>query len=226
LGDFGVSRILSTNSLDASSIVGTQLYCSPQILLDQRYSYKADVWSSGCVLLELASLETFSFYRMKENLIFIKNEIYELESEQNSLKKLLKMSLQYDECSRFSSQQIIKWLEPCLSNKTQNDVSLQINDFIKDLTNFKIWKVKDQNKYFKKISDTVWSETSEGKEFSKYSLVKQIKDQVILSCFRNEKNLLLKLTSDQCFFTYSNDIDSIDRNFVNGSWVSFDESRN
>jgi hypothetical protein len=43
------------------------------------------------------------------------------------------MSLQYDECSRFSSQQIIKWLEPCLNNKTQNDVSLinlQINEFI------------------------------------------------------------------------------------------------
>ena len=71
MGDFGVSRILSTNSLDASSIVGTQAYCSPQILLDQRYSYKADVWSSGCVLFELASLETFSLYRMKENLIFI-----------------------------------------------------------------------------------------------------------------------------------------------------------
>jgi len=42
------------------------------------------------------------------------------------------MSLQYDKCSRFSSQQIIKWLEPCLNNKTQNDVSLQINELIAD----------------------------------------------------------------------------------------------
>ena len=36
---------------------GTLLYCSPEIVQNQPYGEKADVWALGCILYQMAALE-------------------------------------------------------------------------------------------------------------------------------------------------------------------------
>jgi NIMA (never in mitosis gene a)-related kinase len=56
LGDFGLSRMLSNESVFAYSHVGTPYYMSPEQIDESNYNEKSDIWSLGCFLYELASL--------------------------------------------------------------------------------------------------------------------------------------------------------------------------
>lgn len=55
IADFGFGRVLKGNL--AYSAVGTPLYMSPEIVQGLGYDAKSDIWSLGCVMYELASLE-------------------------------------------------------------------------------------------------------------------------------------------------------------------------
>lgn len=56
LGDFGTSRILESTLDVAATCVGTPYYMSPELCLNESYSWKSDVWSLGCVLYQLCTL--------------------------------------------------------------------------------------------------------------------------------------------------------------------------
>ncbi|OEH76870.1 nima-related protein kinase nima1 [Cyclospora cayetanensis] len=59
IGDFGLSRHLSLNSM-AHSCVGTPHYWSPELLNEgpKTYDSKTDLWSLGCLLYEMATGKT------------------------------------------------------------------------------------------------------------------------------------------------------------------------
>uniref|UniRef100_A0A8C4NCE4 non-specific serine/threonine protein kinase n=1 Tax=Eptatretus burgeri TaxID=7764 RepID=A0A8C4NCE4_EPTBU len=52
IGDFGISKILSSKS-KAYTVVGTPCYISPELCEGKPYNQKSDVWALGCVLYEL-----------------------------------------------------------------------------------------------------------------------------------------------------------------------------
>lgn len=54
LGDLGLGRFFSSQTLEAFSKVGTPLYMSPEVLRGAGYDMRSDVWSLGCVFYELA----------------------------------------------------------------------------------------------------------------------------------------------------------------------------
>ncbi|XP_013380324.1 serine/threonine-protein kinase Nek8 isoform X2 [Lingula anatina] len=56
IGDFGISKVLSSKS-KAYSVVGTPCYISPELCEGKPYNQKSDIWALGCVLYELASLK-------------------------------------------------------------------------------------------------------------------------------------------------------------------------
>ncbi|KAG3042208.1 hypothetical protein PC119_g321 [Phytophthora cactorum] len=58
VGDLGLGRYLSENTMEARSKVGTPLYMSPEVLRGESYDWKSDVWSLGCILYELAMLRS------------------------------------------------------------------------------------------------------------------------------------------------------------------------
>ncbi|XP_048880454.1 serine/threonine-protein kinase Nek11-like isoform X1 [Brienomyrus brachyistius] len=57
IGDFGVSRLLNGSCDLATTFTGTPFYMSPEVLSHQGYNSKSDIWSLGCLLYEMCSLE-------------------------------------------------------------------------------------------------------------------------------------------------------------------------
>jgi len=59
LGDFGISKQM-TAAWARTVMGGTPLYMAPELLLKERYDTKADVWSFGCLMFELATCSLLS----------------------------------------------------------------------------------------------------------------------------------------------------------------------
>ncbi|XP_075892876.1 serine/threonine-protein kinase Nek3 isoform X1 [Nelusetta ayraudi] len=57
LGDFGSACILNSSKSYAHAYVGTPYYVAPEIWDNKPYNNKSDVWSLGCVLYELCTLQ-------------------------------------------------------------------------------------------------------------------------------------------------------------------------
>jgi len=55
VGDFGVAKVLSTQTNFARTIVGTPYYLSPELCEDKPYNEKSDVWAAGVVLYEMCT---------------------------------------------------------------------------------------------------------------------------------------------------------------------------
>lgn len=58
LGDLGLGRYMSDETFKAFSQVGTPLYMSPEVIRNEGYDFKSDVWSLGCVVYELVTLKS------------------------------------------------------------------------------------------------------------------------------------------------------------------------
>ena len=57
LGDFGVSRLMTSSAQLAQTECGTPLYYSPELAAGRPYDRAADVWALGCTLYALATLQ-------------------------------------------------------------------------------------------------------------------------------------------------------------------------
>ncbi len=57
LGDFGIAKCLKNTLEKAKTVVGTPYYLSPEIIQNQPYSFKSDVWSLGVLLYEMCCLK-------------------------------------------------------------------------------------------------------------------------------------------------------------------------
>lgn len=56
LGDFGLARILSSDTQLAKTNVGTPYYMAPEQVNELPYNEKCDIWSMGCLIYEMAAL--------------------------------------------------------------------------------------------------------------------------------------------------------------------------
>jgi hypothetical protein len=55
--DFGLAREKATTNSIMNSAVGTISYACPEIIMNEEYSDKADIWSLGCILYHMATLK-------------------------------------------------------------------------------------------------------------------------------------------------------------------------
>lgn len=58
LGDLGLGRDFSSQTMEAFSRVGTPLYMSPEVLQGSGYDFQCDVWSLGCIGYEMCALRS------------------------------------------------------------------------------------------------------------------------------------------------------------------------
>ncbi|XP_071479348.1 uncharacterized protein [Diadema antillarum] len=54
IGDFGISKVLTSNNPGANTVLGTPYYISPEICEGKPYNEKSDIWALGCILYEMA----------------------------------------------------------------------------------------------------------------------------------------------------------------------------
>ena len=57
LGDFGIAKCLNQTIDKAKTVVGTPFYLSPEIINQQPYDFKSDIWSLGILLYEMSALK-------------------------------------------------------------------------------------------------------------------------------------------------------------------------
>ncbi|XP_054611388.1 serine/threonine-protein kinase 36-like [Dunckerocampus dactyliophorus] len=53
LCDFGFARAMSVSTMVLTSIKGTPLYMSPELVAEKPYDHTADLWALGCILYEI-----------------------------------------------------------------------------------------------------------------------------------------------------------------------------
>ena len=56
IGDFGFCKPMEFEDQITQTMVGSPIYMAPEILLNEPYSLKADIWSLGVLLFELCAL--------------------------------------------------------------------------------------------------------------------------------------------------------------------------
>ena len=74
IGDFGVSKRLTANNKYAKTNTGKEHYKAPEIVKGEKYDIRADIYSLGCIIYELFTLNEYfidKFYEEKEGKIDI-----------------------------------------------------------------------------------------------------------------------------------------------------------
>ena len=110
--DFGCSKIFNKYKKNFEDTIGTLVYCSPEVLLNN-YNEKCDIWACGVIMYVLLSKE-FPFYgetqdEITEKILNGKCEFsnkFKFVSEE--AKDLIRNCLKYDKKSRFSAKECLK----------------------------------------------------------------------------------------------------------------------
>lgn len=93
---------------------GTSYYMAPEILDNRQYNQKADIWSLGCVLLELATLKLMSQRGFLLGLEIMKPDfklndlLEEIPDDLADFKKLIGYMLEADHLKRPSMEVILR----------------------------------------------------------------------------------------------------------------------
>ncbi|ODV97587.1 hypothetical protein PACTADRAFT_62978, partial [Pachysolen tannophilus NRRL Y-2460] len=112
IADFGVSTQLSNKLSIRNTYIGTPYYMAPEVILHQNYNFRADIWSLGITLLEIANGRPplSEYHPMQVVYIIEKNQPPRLIGEEFSatFKDFIECCLQRDPNKRLSTKQLLK----------------------------------------------------------------------------------------------------------------------
>ncbi|XP_052219827.1 uncharacterized protein LOC127837054 isoform X2 [Dreissena polymorpha] len=140
VGDFGISKMMSTANKGANTVLGTPYYISPEMCEGKPYNDKSDIWALGCILYEMACLQkTFE----GTNLPALVNKIMKGQfapvkgNYSQEFKDLIMLMLSQDPAVRPSAQDLLHTLIPQLLSQYE-EVTTTDNDEDLDMTKDKV----------------------------------------------------------------------------------------
>ena len=144
--DFGCSKIFTKFKKNFADTIGTLVYCSPEILLNN-YNEKVDIWACGVIMYVLLS-GVFPFYGKSQEEITKKIIKGKFEFEDKYFKKisenckdLIRKCFIYDKDKRISAKEALKHPffteEINVNNIFEDDIDKDIKNVLSGLKNLK-----------------------------------------------------------------------------------------
>ncbi|XP_052459280.1 serine/threonine-protein kinase par-1-like [Carassius gibelio] len=166
LGDFGCSKGLERADAYAESVVGTELYVSPEVLKN-KYKSKSDIWSMGWLLHDLCMLDVWSdvIERRFQHINSMRGNTPQIsERYSEELRKLIQEMLSCDPTQRPSADEILA--KPFLNNAVKK-LSQRIPSGLEERLN-QSFKIFDEayNKHYPNFEALVeeWRVTTDSLE--------------------------------------------------------------
>ena len=216
IGDFSVSRILTTNKKFTKSQVGKFHYFAPEIEKGEEYNNKVDIYSLGCIIYELFTLN--EYYNVKyEN----KNKNINIDIYNPKWQNLIDLTLNSD----FNKRPTIDEIYNLINNEIYDNEIIcnykKYKDEVNILINFELeGYLSSKAKWYKKARDNI-----NGDNIEIYINDKKIKFNYKYAS--NEKGLIkIKfkfkklLTSTASMFSGCDCLESIDLSSFNSKNVT------
>ena len=180
IGDFGISKQLSSYTTQVSNTkAGSLYYIAPELMANGLFNTKSDMWSLGCIIYELLTLNIYFLDKFQNEIKRIDANIYNYKWQE-----LIDSLLQTDYNKRADIKKVCNFLEKEINininnnkdNKIVGEVYINkddINDDIQIINSFENVK----RKYKRKNKDDDY----------KYENEKEIKENIEIKI--NEKKI-------------------------------------
>ena len=136
IGDFGTSKKLETINLYAQSQVGKHHYLAPEIEKGEKYDYRIDIYSLGCIIYELFTLNEYYIDKIDNKECKINLEIYN-----NKWQELIELLMKKDFHDRPNIEEILSYeiyfQKEDIENINNNRKMIKDNEIILNVKIFK-----------------------------------------------------------------------------------------
>ena len=161
IGDFGISTITTTYNRYANTRIGKSHYLAPEIERGLEYNNKVDIYSLGCVIYELFTLNEYYIDKVIEE----KDCKINIDIYNSKYQKLIDLLLRKDYHERPNIEEVINKID-LIYNYIIAELNIEEKDINKDIRIINSYEeyIRSNNLKIKKD------------EFDKYKNEKEIKD--------------------------------------------------
>ena len=163
IGDFGVSKRLDTTNQFAFTGTGKHHYNAPEVEKGERYNYKADIYSLGCIIYELFTLNEYYLDKLDEKECKIDTDIFDPKWQE-----LIELLLKRDYNKRPSIEEVYK--KYLINNEIMITLEIKEDDIENKIYFFDNWHNHDHLKEMNELNTKV---NIEGINYEKFFVPKK-----------------------------------------------------